>query len=395
MAGALLGWAAWGEGRTALLALMMPLCLTLVGGRMNVYLFAAGYHLAVLRGGIPFIGGWFDSTLMGVLAWSAFGVVGGLPWALAWWAKDGRPWTFAASVLGGFLLSLLPWFAVLQGGHPLYGWGNALPGWGWIGIGVAMAATAYAASMTRRERFKIAAFFVPVLFAVSSTQSRIDMRGSGPLIATKTHLGRPPTTDDEKMSRYEAVSRVLREAGASFDGSPAIVVLPETTLGLYDRSFSYAQESHIRQTARLMRVGVIVGREVADKEGGMLNQAVYVNTAGKEQVVNQRNPALLSMWAPWRADSFSIDWGRDNRLALDGGAVARVVICYEEYLPFLALLDEWRGGHNVVLAMANAWPTDDRKLSAVQVAHTEGMARLFGRKVVRSENLPAKSRKMH
>jgi hypothetical protein len=144
----------------------------------------------------------------------------------------------------------------------------------------------------------------------------------------------------------------------------------------------------IKSTLEHIHVGAVVGREVTQEDGTRLNQALYLSPSGAEQIVNQSNPALLSMWAPWRKDRFTIDWTRDNRLYFDGGAVARVVICYEEFLPFIFLRDEWRGGHDVVLAMANAWPTSDVTLSAVQIAHTEGMAKLFGRKVVRSENRP-------
>lgn len=388
--GATLGWAAWGDGRTALLALAMPMCLSLMGSRLNVYVFAAGYHLAVLRGSVIFIGGWFDSICMGLLAWSAFGIVGAMPWAIAWWSRAGKRWTLVASVLAGFMLSLLPLFAVLQGGHPLYGWGNALEGMGWFGIVLALGFTGLIAWLPKVERVKTLAVLIPVLLYVSWHQPRMEMRGAGQVQAVPTKLGEPPSNDRTVVDRYLKVGEIIKGVKRRLNEDGLILLFPETTLGAYDSSFAFNHRM-LKSTLERSKMGAVIGREVAQEDGTRLNQAVYLSASGAEQVVSQSNPALLSMWAPWKTNTFTIDWSRDNRLYLDGNAVARVVICYEEFLPFIFLRDEWRGGHGLVLAMANAWPTTDVTLSRVQVAHTEGMAKLFGRKVVRSENGAAKN----
>jgi len=388
--GLALGWAAWGDGRTALLALAMPMCLSLMGSRLNAYVFAAGYHLAVLRGSVIFIGGWFDSIWMGLLAWSAFGLVGAMPWAIAWWARAGERWTLVASVLAGFMLSLLPFFAVLQGGHPLYGWGNALEGMRWFGIIVALGFTGLFAWLPKVERVKILALLIPALLIVSWHQPRMEMRGAGQVQAVLTQLGEPPSNDRTVVDRYLKVGEIIKGVKRRLNEDGLILLFPETTLGAYDSSFAFNHRM-LKSTLERSKMGAVIGREVTQGDGTRLNQALYLSPSGAEQAVNQSNPALLSMWAPWSKDLFTIDWARDNRLYLDGGAVARVVICYEEFLPFIFLRDEWRGGHDLVFAMANAWPTTDVTLSRVQVAHIEGMAKLFGRKVVRSENSPAKN----
>lgn len=385
--GACLGWAAWGDGRTALLALAMPMCLSLMSSRLNVYVFAAGYHLAVLRGSVVFIGAWFDSNWIGLLAWSVLGIVGAIPWALAWWVRAGKRWTRVASVLAGFLLSLLPFFAVLQGGHPLYGWGNALEGMRWTGIILALGITGLFAWLPKIERVKTLTVLIPVLLVVSWTQPRLDMRGAGQVQAVPTQFGKPPLNDRSTVDRYLKLGEIVKGVRRQLNEDGLILLFPETTLGAFDTSFGFNHRM-LKSTLEYTNTGVVIGREVTKGDGTRLNQALYLSPTGAEQVVSQSNPALLSMWAPWRKDRFTIDWTRDNRLYLDGGAVARVVICYEEFLPFIFLRDEWLAGHDVVLAMANAWPTTDMTISNVQAAHTEGMAKLFGRKVVRSENRP-------
>lgn len=390
VAGAGLGVVAWGAGRTAIAALLLPLGLTLVGGRANVYLFAFAYHLAVLRGAVDFIGNWFESGIMGLLAWLTFGIVGAIPWALAWWVNPNRPWTRGASATFGFLLSLLPWFAVLQGGHPIYGWGFALQGWGWFGIALALAFTWGMASIrSTKQRAILFASALVALGIASVTQERLQTRAAGPFIAANTSWGAPPKDDGAAIDRYSAVSEVLKNVGVKKLEPAPILVFSETTLGRYDNTFEFAHKSLLKIPARMYSVSAVIGREFKSKNGELLNQAVFIGSDGTEQVVNQRQPALLSMWAPWRSESFSIDWLRDTKFQISQDISARVVICYEEFLPFITLLDEWRGGHDITLVMSNAWPTKDDALRHVQATHTEGMARLFNRRIVRAENTPA------
>ena len=390
IAGAGLGLYAWGEGRTAIAALLLPLALTLVGGRLNVYLFAFAYHLAVLRGADDFIGQWFDSASIGILAWLTFGVVGAIPWTVAWWVNPNRPWTRGASATAGFLLSLLPWFAVLQGGHPIYGWGFALQGWGWFGIALALAFTWGMASInSTKQRAMLLGIALATLGIVSVVQERLVTRAVGPFIAANTSWGAPPKNDDGTIDRYSAVSQVLQNVGAKKLDPEPILVFAETTLGRYDNTYQFAHKSLLKLPARLYSVSAVIGREAKGNNGEMLNQAVFISSDGTEQVVNQRQPALMSMWAPWRAESFSIDWLRDTKIQISKDIAARVIICYEEFLPFISLLDEWRGGHDVTLVTANAWASKEGSLRHVQATHTEGMARLFNRKIVRAENTPA------
>lgn len=62
------------------------------------------------------------------------------------------------------------------------------------------------------------------------------------------------------------------------------------------------------------------------------------------------------------------------------------MFCYEEYIPALHLLNEAYDDHNLVIVMANGWAAANLTASDVQAAHSEGMARLFGRRYLRAEN---------
>lgn len=373
-----------------MLAALLPLLLSLMRTRLDLYCTAVAYHLMVVRGAIPFIGGWFDqSVVAGLAAWSVFGIVGALPWALTWSSSDKSNNRLALGLTLASFISLLPFISALQGGHPLIGWGFLLEGWAWFGVLASFVITyALIRCCSRSERAILFVALALVLSVVSLTQNRRDMREVGPLVAANTNYGAPPKDADHIFQRYSEIRKLLALVAAEDMPRPAVIVFPETTLGYYDETFKHGFDIDILRPARRATIGLIVGREINDKKLGWLNQAVYFSPQGDVQVINQRHPAPLSMWKPWSADSFAMDLARDNLIDLGDGMKVRVLICYEEYLPFLWFIDELRGGHQAVVAIANAWPTRDTALSTVQRAHTEGLARLFGRNVLRSENRP-------
>jgi hypothetical protein len=86
------------------------------------------------------------------------------------------------------------------------------------------------------------------------------------------------------------------------------------------------------------------------------------------------------------------DWRANNILTLKDGVVARVLFCYEEYIPLLSLINEAKDAHNIVVVMANTWAAKDQLASTIQSRHSEGIAKLFGKRILRAENRPKKER---
>lgn len=389
--GGLIGVLAWGEGRTAALALLLPIYLSFMPSRLYVYLAAAAYHLATVRGAVVFIGGWFDQSLLaGLGAWSVYGIVGALPWVLTWWPNKDKSWTLAASIAAGYILSFAPFFAPLQGGHPLVGWGFVLQGWGWWGLCASIAATFAIVMMARHIRLIVFMTAAVALVALSLVQPRMNMSSNEGVMSVQTTWGAPPHNLDTIFQRYDLMDQSIRAIAKQLDEKPKVLVFPETSLGIYDRSFAHGFRVNVVNPAVRTGVGVVVGREYMSKDGALFNQAVFVSPEGAISSIDQRQPAPLSMWRPWaETGSFSVDLTRESMLDLGTSGKARVLICYEEYLPYLWFIDEWRGDHDFVIAMANAWPTEDKTLMHVQALHTEGMARLFGRQVIRAENSPS------
>lgn len=69
LAGVLLGWLAWGEGRSPALAALLPVLVALSRSRSHAFLLGLGYTVGLLRHTAAFIGSWFgDSLLIGAAA---------------------------------------------------------------------------------------------------------------------------------------------------------------------------------------------------------------------------------------------------------------------------------------------------------------------------------------
>ena len=121
----------------------------------------------------------------------------------------------------------------------------------------------------------------------------------------------------------------------------------------------------------------------------MQKAALVFRADGSSSYVVARQPVPLAEWAPWREQgTYEIDWFANSVASIGGGVKARVVFCYEEYIPILHLISEAREEHNMVLVLANLWAASSLA-DEIQRAHTEGMARLFRRPWVRAVNFPA------
>ena len=70
-----------------------------------------------------------------------------------------------------------------------------------------------------------------------------------------------------------------------------------------------------------------------------------------------------------------------------------MIFCYEEYIPLLSLINEALDAHNIVVVMANTWASKDVLGATIQAQHSEGIAKLFGKRLLRAENRPKKDQK--
>lgn len=277
-----------------------------------------------------------------------------------------------------------------------------MQGFGWLGVAGALIGTGLLSVALRCKRLPILfprcvpglvdlSLFglITTTLIVSMLQIRNDGRVLEHAVGVKTNWGSQPQTDLEVISRIEKIGKITR-AMAGGDDDARLLVFPETILGRYDASFDAVLDREVVRPAKQAGQFVIVGMDRLNPDGRTLsNAAMLIRPDGTVQIVGQRQPSPVSMWRPWSEQGhYPADWLSNNVVELAPGYSARVMFCYEEYLPILHLLNEAKDSHQLIVSIANLWAAEGSAASNTQAALTEGMALLFGRSFLRSENGP-------
>lgn len=392
--GGTLGVVAWGSGRTPVMAVLLPVVVLTAPSRLAAFAAALAYHLCVVRFAPEYVSHWFNNPAYGLAAWNVIGLVSAIVWA-AFWTSSSRPWVVGLLAGLAFVVTLLPPWAVVMPGHPIVGWGFVLEGWAWFGIALGIAATGFvcagvrSASSSKRQAVAARAgiaLVAALLLVISFKQDRLSGQIVGDMYAFSTGWGDPPSNDDETVERIEKAGTLINAVASSPGGAGRLLVLPETAIGKFDPTFAAVLNAEIGAQVRATGQAVVLGTEIGRPDGSNENLALLIRPDGTNDYAKQRQPPLLSMWAPWRKGHFPADWSSSNILQISEGIRARVMFCYEEYIPALHLLNEAYDDHNLVIVMANGWAAPNITASDVQAAHSEGMARLFGRRYLRAEN---------
>lgn len=394
--GAAIGAAAWQAGNVPIAAIAFPMLFPLQRGRCGVYAYACGYHATTVYGLMGFAAGWFgDSLLMGAVAWSLLAMLASIVWPL--FIKGTGSSTAFRSGLGvamGMLVGLLPPFAMVLDGHPVVAWGYLLEGWGFIGVALAISISGIGAATVHAMRdwvlqTHLLAALLAVLAVAGVAHDIPAYKAVNGVVGVDTYFGRPPATDDEQVERFSAVKRVLQKTvGEGGVGEHAsVLVLPENTMNLDDPALDFLVDSEVLRPLKRAGKSAVIGK-LAQGQTGYLNQAAVIEDGEIRATVDQRQPALLSMWRPWAAEHFPLDWSRNTGFEIARGRVGRVLVCYEEYIPALFMLDELHGGHDFTVIMSSNWSATGARLPEVQRLHSLGMAKMFNRPVVRAVNYP-------
>lgn len=399
LVGTTLALLAWGPGRTPALAVLLPLLWLVAPSRMSAFVLTACYHLGVGRFLPEFAGIWFESSLVGVALWLCASLVAATAWAICWPSRN----TYAmvlAGALAGMVLTLAPPFGVVLAGHPLVGWGFFASGTGWFGVVLFFITVllwgaffrVYLPSMSVKRPQWItagaAAAFGVILSVGGSIPSEAGGRVVGSIGAVQSRWGGYPQRGSmEVMDRIGQIGNAVQSL-AGGEGELKTIVFAESVIGLYDPSLFPAIRREILNRTKETGQTVIIGADIEVGKNSLQKVALVLRPDGTSTYVAARQPVPVAEWAPWRTrHSFVVDWFADSTVAIGGGARARMMFCYEEYMPALHLISEARGGHNMVISMSNLWASKNPLTNFVQSAHTEGMALLFRRPWVRAVNL--------
>jgi hypothetical protein len=388
IAGCALGFAAWGEGRAPVLALLLPAAIAICSSRSQAFLVGTGYVVGLMRHTAAFIGTWFDNSLVvGSAAVLTYAVITGAVWAVGWTASP-RASRRAAAMGLAWLIAVLPPATLAIPGHPLVASGYVLPGWGWFGVvaslGAAMLMSVVLPTLANRRRIAVVAAMCAssAMGGVLLGRMPESLPAGNGIVAMSTAWGHLGGAED-------ALARIERIARTPISGRAVTVVWPESILGRYEPSLYPVLDLELLRNARREGKVHVIGMDVPLRGNRLLNSAVAFYPDGSTATAVARQPAPMSLWKPWRAENtFIADWSAHNVMNLGQGDRAAVIFCYEEYLPSLYLLNEALDRPTVYVAMRNTWAAPYPASSTIQTWHSLGMARLFGRPYLVADNRP-------
>jgi hypothetical protein len=393
LVGAAIGYVAWGEGRNPVAASLLPLAIAFSGSRLRAFAVGLSYVLATSRAGPSFIATWFDGGIsIGIALWFAAGVVGGITWAMGWSAAE-SPWRKAGASMLAWLIALMPPVAVVAMGHPIVAWGSILPGSAWLGVLASCLVPAALIWALQRadwsQRTTAAALTAVALLATVAGQLQHppkDTPALSDIVTVSTRWGKP-VDEWEILERIERIGQINRRLTDESDVK--VVIYPESILDRYSPAIYPILKMEVIDDAARSAQTVVIGTDLPTRSGNLETAAIAYYPDGTTMTALARQTVPIALWKPWKSSgSFVTDWTANNLLKLKEGVTARVIFCYEEYMPVLSLIDEAFTEHTMVLVMANTWASQDPLGSAVQSQHSQGIARLFGRQLLRADNRP-------
>ena len=189
------------------------------------------------------------------------------------------------------------------------------------------------------------------------------------------------------MTRLGQISRATLALSGG-EGEVRTVVFAESSLGVYDPTMFPAVKRDILSKIEKTGQTVVVGVDLEQGPGRLSKVALVLRPDGTSSYAASRQPIPVVEWSPWSRPTYAMNWLANSTVNVGSGVNARVMFCYEEYIPALHLISELQGDNHMVIAVANLWASNNPLTNFVQSAHTEGMARLFGRHWVRAVNFP-------
>ena len=393
LTGAALGFGAWGEGRAPYLAILLPIAIGLAGSRLRAFVVGLAYLLATERTGPAFISAWFDNNLaIGIAIWIGSSIAGGLAWSLGW-TPSSKPWRRALAVAIAWAITLLPPIAVVAMGHPMVAWGFLLQGAAWFGVAASVVIPAAFMWIHAKEGWSAkptalgaSAAGVVALGMGIAFYTPLENRFVADMAAVSTHWG----AAKDGMEIIERIERMGR-ANERFaqDTDVKVVIYPEATIQRYEPALYPVLRMEVLDPSEKAGQTVIIGADLQDASGNFQSAAIAFYPDGKTATAVARQTAPIALWKPWEpSGTFVTDWSANNMLVLKDGIRARVIFCFEEYIPILSLINEAKDEHNLVLVMSNTWAAENPLASVIQSRHSEGIARMFKKRMIRSENRP-------
>lgn len=389
LVGAVISVAAWGPERWPVVAIMLPIAIAICQTRGQATALAFAYIAAInWQLALPLSLYGDVGLAMSILVLAVASMLGACAWSLGW-SSSPHPWRKAMACVVGWTITLVLPTALVAPGHPLIGAAFALPrgmAWGVVlvsCIGTAMFVYAVFAEKSKHRFYWLIPVVVFSLVKSFASFEAADDFYVNAVKAKNTNWGGGANAVSFERRIGPLQASIEKDIAA---GGVDAFVLPENSMGIWGPEKYDVLSSNVLSPAANAGVTVVLGTRIPERVG-VRNAAVAFYPNGTSQTAVSRIPLPVYEWAPWRVDGVVAEVSASNILPIREGLKARVYFGFEELIPLLRLVDEYEGGHQMTLAMADHWSIENFATSQVLSRHGEGLARMFGKPRILAMNV--------
>lgn len=215
--------------------------------------------------------------------------------------------------------------------------------------------------------------FVPMIYGKAQPASG--------WVGIHTNFDKLTSGSDDSIDEYERF-RWLQEKILTTDEKN--VVLPETVAGKWSDTTEQIWQPLTDFFAAQGRI-YLVGGEVQQIGSYKYYNVVKVRGVNNDEI-KQRMPVPYSMWRPWDKHFGAIPaWTEKRVVEIDHQKIA-VLICYEPYLMFPALVS-FSARPEILVCVSNSWWSKNSSLPKLSDQNVKSWSLLFGIPFVISKNL--------
>ena len=372
VASAIVGVVGWsGNPLTLPMAMVFPALWGLAGSRAGAAVIAAAYFLGASRGLPEGVSIFFGSDLLlGLALW----VIASLAFVTvhtAFWTAQGGWYGPTRYLIANVLMSLPP-LGIVGWANPLTAAGIVFPGWGWLGLTMAMVLL-----MLITTKYRWPAVVVVGVLSLASAVLWVDPDGRSGWIGIDTNF----VAGREQYAGYEQQVATIELVTTAAAGGASFVVLPESALGIWTPTTEALWRTYLASVPV-----TVIGGGVVLLNDGYENLMITVTPAGSDQLYRQRMPVPVSMWQPWSAGGANADFFSNAVVELSGVRLA-ILLCYEQLLVW-PVLHSALMQPEIMVATGNAWWTGSTNILPIQRAASVAWARLFNLPLTMAYNAP-------
>lgn len=389
--GAALGVAAWGSGRSPVLALLLPVLAVALPRSYEAFVLVAAYMLSSTRflatGALTFADTRAEGAVL-VLGWMCLAVATAALWAAPLALAAQRPWARVAAVVAAQAAMLLPPLWLLGLAHPVVATGYLLPGTQWIGVGVGLFVPSLLGLALARAELRAGALALTLVVLAGgqlASQEDPELIAHERVYAVSTSAGSSKSPDHDAAKWLPKFAAVVRILGRDPDQPVDTVFFPETALGYVNETVDRLVQWELQPALQETGITAVMGA-VRRVEGRFRVSALVVTPTGSVRYLDARQPTPVALWAPWNPEeTYEAGWNRDNLVITASGRRIWVSFCHEDVMPGLLLDAVAAHRPDTIVSIANNWWMSESGTQA-QARSVEGVARLFGLKLLRAVN---------